>query len=151
LFIVDDALSPQRFICDGIIWSISAPASDLETIAEACSRMVDGRTVNGADLTSAIDFLGGAGAERHFGRGAAITGVFDDELERDLEVAERSFADTGYDRAVIYLQALSQEDAEKFDYAYLAVHILNVAREPVMVTVYHGAFASAIMTIAFSK
>jgi hypothetical protein len=151
ILIVDDALSPQRFMCDGLIWFISAPASDLDTIAEACSRLADGRTDNGLNLTYAIDFLGGAGAEPHFGRGAAMKGVFDGEVERYLAVAERSFADTGYDRGAIYLQALAQDDDVPFEFAELGVHILNVAREPVLVAVYYGAFASAVITIAFSK
>jgi hypothetical protein len=155
MLVVDDALAPENFVCDGAIWMIGAAARDLDVIAEACARLVCGQLIIGVDLGDAIEVAGGGAVEPPFGRGAAIQGIYGDDMRCGLEAAICSFAEVGFDGGAFILQSLSQADDKKFDlakYDELVVQVLGRPRiHRTIMTAYSGACASAVITIAFRK
>ena len=155
MLVVDDALAPENFISEGALWAISAPAGDLDIIAEAFVRLACGPVMIGVDLADALDIAGGRAFVPHFGRGAVVEGIQGDVVQRDLENALRSFAETEFDEGVFIIQSISEADDEQFDllnFDELSTSLLGeLGARPSLVTAYCGASASAVIAISFKK
>ncbi len=155
MLVIDDALAPENFTSDGAIWAISAPARDLDIIAEAFARLVRGPVMIGVDLADALDIAGGRAFVPHFGRGAVVEGIQGDVVQRDLENALHSFTETEFDGGAFIIQSISKADDEQFDllkFDELSTLLLGAPRaRPSLVTAYCGASASAVIAIAFKK
>jgi hypothetical protein len=153
---VDDALVPENFTSDGAIWAISAPARDLDIIAEAFVRLVCGPVMIGIDLADALDVAGGRAFIPHFGRGAVVEGLHGDVVKCDLENALHSFAETEFDGGVFIIQSISEADEEQRDllkkFDELSTLLLGEpSARPALLTAYCGASASAVIAISFKK
>jgi hypothetical protein len=155
MLVVDDALAPENFISDGAIWAISAPARDLDIIAEALARLVSGPVAIGVDMADALDIAGGRAFIPHFGRGAVVEGLYGDVVQCDLENALRLFAETKFDDGIFIIQSISEADDEQFDLLKcdeLFTSLLGEQRtRPTLLTAYCGASASAVIAISFKK
>lgn len=156
ILVVDDVLAPENFTSDGAIWAISAPARDLDIIAEAFVRLVCGQLMIGVDMADALDVAGGRAFIPHFGRGAVVEGLHGDLVKCDLENALHSFAETKFDDGVFIIQSISEADEEQPDllkkFDELSTLLLGEPRaRPALVTAYCGASASAVIAISFKK
>ena len=155
MLVIDDALTPENFITEGAIWAISAPAHDLDIIAEALLRLLRGDLIIGVDLNDAIEVSGGRAFIPHFGRGAVVEGIHGDVVKCDLENALRSFAETKFDNGVFIIQSISEAHDEQFDLLKCDEFFTSLLGEPhtrpTLLTAYCGASASAVIAISFKK
>jgi hypothetical protein len=154
MLVIDDALTAENFITEGAIWAISAPARDLDIIAEAVLRLLRSDLIIGVDLNDSIEVSGGRAFIPHFGRGAVVEGIYGDVVKCTIENALRSFAETKFDGGVFIIQSISEADDEQFDLVKSDELFTSLLGEPcarTLATAYCGASASAVMAISFKK
>jgi hypothetical protein len=155
ILVVDETLTENVISCRNAQWIVSAPARDLDMIAEAFGRLVCGPVAIGVALADAYEVAGERALTPHFGKGAVVEGIEGDVVRRGLDNALRAFAEAGFDGGVFIIQSISKADDKQFDLQKLDemfTLLLGEERErPVLLTTYCDASASAVMAISFKK
>ncbi len=155
LVIVDSDLAPQRFKGSGVLWLLSAPAADLDVIAEGCFRMACGGEIIGVDLTDAMAVAGGRTNALPVGRASVVPGMYGDSVRRAGRQALRAFVEDGFDGGIVLMQGVAKADEERFslyNFDATASDIVNFDADcDRLLHAYVNAMTTSWTVIAFRK
>ncbi len=112
IVVVDEALPAGDFKCPDAIWIVSAPAGDLDAIAEANMRFVRGPIFIGLALADVMELAGTRENAVPRGRGAVVLGMYGDEALLEVRRALQAFAEAGFENVALIHAIATGDDAE---------------------------------------
>ena len=152
ILVVDETLPVERFKCPGAIWIVSAPARDLDAIAEANMKFVCGPIFIGVALSDVMKLAGTRDNAAPCGRGVVVPGMYGNEALLGLRRTFHALAESGFDRLAL-IQANAKADYPQLDLCEVDRFATDLLRSEfpteAVLTCYTDAVASAWIVIAF--
>lgn len=154
ILVVDEVLPVENFLCPGLIWIVSAPARDLDAIAEANMKFVCGPIFIGLALADVMELARTRDNAVPRGRGAVVLGMYCDEELLHVRRALQALAEEGFEHVAL-VHAIAKTDEQQLDLYKMDRFASELFGDDFphdwLLTGYTDAANSAWIVIAFRK